>query len=39
MNILKTDIGTKSEHFGIQIIIATIIAIGALVTLYNLLKI
>ena len=39
MNIFKTDIGIKSEHFVIQIVIATIIAIGALATLYNLFKI
>jgi len=39
MNIFKTDIGVRSENFGIKLIIATLIAVGALITLYNLFKI
>jgi len=39
MNIFKTDIGIKSENFIIKIIIATVIAVGTLITMYNLFKI
>lgn len=39
MNIFKTDIGIKSEHFIMQIIIATIIAIGALISMYYFFRI
>ena len=39
MNIFKTDIGVRSENFIIKLIIATLIAVGTLITLYNLFKI
>lgn len=39
MNILKTDIGVRSDNFILKLILATIIAFSILITMYLTFKI
>jgi len=39
MNILKSDIGVKSDNFILKLILATIIAFSTLITMYLSFKI